>query len=135
MSLLMSMFLHYDRIFTFKCVEINVVNIDAFTIEHILFLFFRPMMPFTLNLLIDYFAKERTPESYMYAHIYNILMIFFTTLGPILLAHVELLEGCVGMRVRIACCSLLYRKVSTFNRLKILSLYILGNCPHNLNIY
>ncbi|PZC73708.1 hypothetical protein B5X24_HaOG200327 [Helicoverpa armigera] len=74
-----------------------------------------PLIPFTLALFIDYFSNEKTPETYRQAHIYNFLMNLFSTLSALMLNHSQLAQGRVGMRVRIACCSLLYRKILKLN--------------------
>lgn len=79
----------------------------------LLFVFiFRPLIPYTLALFINYFSEDKTPESYRNAHIYNFLMNFLSILTALMLNHLQLSQGRVGMRVRIASCSLLYRKVS-----------------------
>ncbi|KAJ8713564.1 hypothetical protein PYW07_013934 [Mythimna separata] len=75
-----------------------------------------PLIPFTLALFIDYFSKEKTPESYRDAHIYNILMNLLSALSALMLNHTNLAQGRVGMRIRIACCSLMYRKILKLNR-------------------
>ncbi|CAH4030805.1 unnamed protein product [Pieris brassicae] len=82
----------------------------------ILFIILWPMIPYTLALFIGYFSGEKTPESYRDAHIYNFLLNFITVSTAIFLCHSQLGQGCVGMRVRIACCSLIYRKILKLNR-------------------
>ncbi|KAF9793965.1 hypothetical protein SFRURICE_015617 [Spodoptera frugiperda] len=77
---------------------------------------FEPLIPFTLALFIEYFSKEKTPESYRQAHIYNFLMNLFSTLSALMLNHTNLAQGRIGMRIRIACCSLIYRKILKLNR-------------------
>ncbi|XP_013195016.2 ATP-binding cassette sub-family C member 4 [Amyelois transitella] len=82
----------------------------------LLFIIFWPLIPYTLGLFIDYFARPRTPESYRNAHIYNFLMNLLSAGTALLLNHLQLSQGCVGMRVRVACCSLIYRKILKLNR-------------------
>lgn len=74
-------------------------------------LFFRPLIPYTLALFIQYFAGVKTPETYRNAHIYNLLMNLLSIGTTLIFNHLQLSQGAVGMRVRIASCSLLYRKV------------------------
>lgn len=69
------------------------------------------MVPYTLALFIGYFSGEKTAETYKYAHIYNLVMNILTLMTALLLNHLYLAQGAIGMRVRIACCSLVYRKV------------------------
>ncbi|XP_013166628.1 PREDICTED: multidrug resistance-associated protein 4-like [Papilio xuthus] len=82
----------------------------------ILFIILWPLIPYMLALFIGYFADEKTLESYRNAHIYNFLLNFFSIATAVILNHVYLMQGCVGMRVRIACCSLLFRKILKLNR-------------------
>ncbi|CAH1638630.1 unnamed protein product [Spodoptera littoralis] len=82
----------------------------------LLFMVVWPLIPFTLALFIEYFSKEKTPESYREAHIYNFLMNLFSTLSALMLNHTQLAQGRIGMRIRIACCSLMYRKILRLNR-------------------
>ncbi|XP_059049022.1 ATP-binding cassette subfamily C member 4-like [Achroia grisella] len=82
----------------------------------ILFIVFWPLIPYTLGLFIDYFSKPRTEENYRNAHIYNFLMNLLSVLTSLLFNHLQLAQGCIGMRVRIASCSLLYRKILKLNR-------------------
>ncbi|KAH9630450.1 hypothetical protein HF086_016988 [Spodoptera exigua] len=82
----------------------------------VLFMVVWPLIPFTLALFIEYFSKEKTPESYREAHIYNFLMNLFSTLSALMLNHTQLAQGRIGMRIRIACCSLMYRKILRLNR-------------------
>lgn len=70
------------------------------------------MIPFVLALFIEYFAGEKTPETYKNAHIYNFVLNFLSILTALMFSHATLTQSCVGMRVRIAACSILYRKVS-----------------------
>lgn len=62
-------------------------------------------------MFIAYFAGEKTAETYRNAHIYNFLMNLLSVGTALMLNHLQFGQGCVGMRVRIACCSLVYRKV------------------------
>ncbi|KAM3966803.1 ATP-binding cassette subfamily C member 4-like [Aphomia sociella] len=82
----------------------------------LLFIFLWPLIPYTLGLFISYFSNPRTPENYRNAHIYNFLMNLLSVSTALLLNHVQLAQSCVGMRVRIASCSLLYRKILKLNR-------------------
>ncbi|CAK1599824.1 unnamed protein product [Parnassius mnemosyne] len=77
----------------------------------ILFIILWPLIPYTLALFIGYFSDEKTPENYRNAHINNFLMNFLSISTSIMLSHLQLTQYCIGMRVRIACCSLLYRKI------------------------
>ncbi|CAG5018016.1 unnamed protein product [Parnassius apollo] len=81
----------------------------------ILFIIVWPLVPFTLALFIGYFSDEKTPENYRNAHIHTFLMIVFSISTCLMLNHAQLAQGCVGMRARIACCSLLYRKILKLN--------------------
>ncbi|CAG4922635.1 unnamed protein product [Colias eurytheme] len=83
----------------------------------ILFIILWPMVPYTLALFIGYFAGERTPERYRDAHIHNFLLNFVTICTALFLCHTQLGQSRVGMRVRIACCSLIYRKILKLNRI------------------
>ncbi|KAJ8716036.1 hypothetical protein PYW08_013321 [Mythimna loreyi] len=75
-----------------------------------------PLIPFTLAIFIDYFSNEKTPETYRKAHIFNFLMNLCSTMSALLYNHTQLSQGRVGMRIRIACCSLMYRKILKLNR-------------------
>lgn len=92
---------------------------------------FRPLIPYTLALFINYFSKDKTPETYRNAHIYSFELIFLSMLTSLLLHHVWLSQGRVGMRVRIASCSLLYRKVS----MKSFYISTTHNAKHHCVIY
>ncbi|CAH2099897.1 unnamed protein product [Euphydryas editha] len=83
----------------------------------LLYIVLWPMMPYSLSLFIEYFAEERTPETYRNAHIYNFILNFLTITTALMLHHVTLSQSCVGMRVRIAACSILYRKILRLNRI------------------
>ncbi|XP_048006653.1 ATP-binding cassette subfamily C member 4-like [Leguminivora glycinivorella] len=82
----------------------------------ILFIVLWPLIPYTLALFINYFSGESTPEAYRNAHIYNFLMNFCSIVTALMLNHLQLSQGAVGMRIRIACCSLLYRKILKLDR-------------------
>ncbi|CAH2068608.1 unnamed protein product, partial [Iphiclides podalirius] len=82
----------------------------------ILFIVLWPLIPYTLALFIGYFSSEKTPENYRNAHIFNFLMNFLSVMTALMLNHLQLSQGCVGMRVRVACCSLLFRKILKLNR-------------------
>ncbi|VVC94182.1 unnamed protein product [Leptidea sinapis] len=82
----------------------------------VLFIILWPTIPFTLALFIGYFSGEKTAETYRNAHIYNFLLNVATILTAVCLSHTQLGQGRVGMRVRIASCSLLYRKILRLNR-------------------
>ncbi|CAB3237262.1 unnamed protein product [Arctia plantaginis] len=82
----------------------------------LLFIVLWPLIPYTLALFINYFSEDKTPETYRNAHIYSFLLNFLSILTSLLLNHVGLSQGRVGMRVRIASCSLLYRKILKLDR-------------------
>ncbi|KAJ8734792.1 hypothetical protein PYW08_014042 [Mythimna loreyi] len=82
----------------------------------ILFIILWPLIPFSLALFINYFSEDKTPESYRNAHIYNFLMNILSIVTALMLNHIQLSQGRVGMRVRIASCSLLYRKILKLDR-------------------
>ncbi|CAH0722547.1 unnamed protein product, partial [Brenthis ino] len=83
----------------------------------ILFIVVWPLVPFTLALFIEYFAGDKTPDTYKKAHIYNFAMNVSTILTALMMNHLQLLQGCSGMRVRIAACSVLFRKILKLNRI------------------
>ncbi|XP_041973563.1 ATP-binding cassette subfamily C member 4-like [Aricia agestis] len=82
----------------------------------LLFLIIWPMVTYSLASFMEYFSNEKTAESYKYAHIYNIILNLCIAATPLLLVQSEFYLGCIGMRVRIACCSLMYRKILKLNR-------------------
>ncbi|XP_068628985.1 ATP-binding cassette subfamily C member 4-like [Battus philenor] len=82
----------------------------------ILFIILWPLVPYTLALFIGYFSGEKTPENYRNAHIHNFLMNLLSITTALILPHLHLIQGRVGMRVRIACCSIVYRKILKLNR-------------------
>ncbi|XP_063633563.1 ATP-binding cassette subfamily C member 4-like [Cydia splendana] len=82
----------------------------------LLFIVLWPLIPYTLALFINYFSGEATPEAYRNAHIYNFLMNVCSVVTALMLNHLQLSQGAVGMRIRIACCSLLYRKILKLDR-------------------
>lgn len=81
----------------------------------VLFVVIWPLIPYTLALFIEYFSEEKTPASYSRAHIYNFLLNFFSALSSIMFSQTFLTQGRVGMRIRVACCSLMYRKILRLN--------------------
>ncbi|CAH2099891.1 unnamed protein product [Euphydryas editha] len=83
----------------------------------LLFIVVWPVIPYVLALFIEYFAGVKTPETYRNAHIYNFLLNVLTITSALMLSHVTLSQSCVGMRVRIAACSILYRKILRLNRI------------------
>ncbi|XP_050359927.1 ATP-binding cassette sub-family C member 4-like [Nymphalis io] len=83
----------------------------------LLFIILWPMVPYCLALFIEYFSGDKTPEAYRNAHIYNFAMNFLTIITALMLNHLTLAQGCIGMRVRIAACSMLYRKILKLNRI------------------
>ncbi|CAH0405961.1 unnamed protein product [Chilo suppressalis] len=93
--------------------------ISAFWVEYLLcgifvgllYIILWPLIPYTLSLFIAYFSGEKNAETYKYAHIFNFAMNFLSALTSIMGSHINLAQGRIGMRVRIACCSLLYRKI------------------------
>ncbi|XP_075979217.1 putative multidrug resistance-associated protein lethal(2)03659 [Anticarsia gemmatalis] len=80
-----------------------------------LFVIIWPMIPFTLALFIQYFSEDKSPEAYRNAHIYCFLMNTCSVLSSLLLTHTQLDQGRIGMRVRVAACSLMYRKILKLN--------------------
>ncbi|KAM3966704.1 ATP-binding cassette sub-family C member 4-like [Aphomia sociella] len=74
-----------------------------------------PLVPYTLGFFIAYFAGPRTSENYKNAHIYSFLMNSLSITTLLLYNHGILNQSCTGMRVRIACCSLIYRKILKLN--------------------
>ncbi|CAH0584374.1 unnamed protein product [Chrysodeixis includens] len=84
-------------------------------INGILFIIIWPLVPFTLALFIDYFSHEKNPDTYREAHIYNFLMNIVSLTSAFMMNYVQLLQGRVGMRIRIASCSVLYRKILKLN--------------------
>ncbi|KAG7304443.1 ABCC5 [Plutella xylostella] len=76
-----------------------------------LFIFIRPLLPFSLGLFIAYFSGEKNEETYKWAHIYNFIVNASSIVTSMMMHHLYLSQGCVGMRIRVACCSLVYRKV------------------------
>lgn len=82
----------------------------------ILFIIIWPLVPYSLALFIAYFSSEKTEENYRNAHIYNFAMNVLSITTALMLNHLYLSQGSVGMRVRIACCSLVYRKILKLDR-------------------
>ncbi|KAL4705012.1 hypothetical protein ACJJTC_009800 [Scirpophaga incertulas] len=82
-----------------------------------MFIVLWPLIPYTLAKFIAYFAGEKTPAAYSTAHIYNFCMNFLSILTAIMLNHLHLAQGCIGMRVRIASCSIMYRKILKLDRI------------------
>ncbi|KAJ0181195.1 hypothetical protein K1T71_003280 [Dendrolimus kikuchii] len=83
----------------------------------LLFIVLWPLIPYTLALFIEYFAGEKTPETYRNAHIYNFLMNLLSTGTALMFNHLQLRQSGIGMRLRIASCSLLYRKILKLNKM------------------
>ncbi|KAG7304444.1 hypothetical protein JYU34_011386 [Plutella xylostella] len=83
----------------------------------LLFIVLWPLLPYTLGLFIGYFSGEKNAETYKYAHIYNFAMNMISISTSMILNHLYLSQGCVGMRIRVACCSLMYRKVLKLDRI------------------
>lgn len=95
-------------------------------------IFYRTMEPIVLATYIHYFdkpAKEAGPE---------MGWLLGTGVVAIALTNVIILHRCslgcqrIGMRVRIACCSLIYRKVSSFQTFTTLSKLLSHVFNHNL---
>ncbi|GBP63241.1 hypothetical protein EVAR_56622_1 [Eumeta japonica] len=82
----------------------------------LLFIVLWPLIPYTLALFIGYFSGEKTPEAYRNAHIHNFVMNALSITTSLILNHLYLSQGGVGMRIRIACCSLIYRKILKLDR-------------------
>ncbi|XP_041973565.1 ATP-binding cassette subfamily C member 4-like isoform X1 [Aricia agestis] len=82
----------------------------------ILFILIWPIIPYSLALFINYFTNERSSESYKYAHIYNMILNLCIISTPFLVNLTEFGLSIVGMKVRIACCSLMYRKMMRLSR-------------------
>ncbi|KAL0850163.1 hypothetical protein ABMA28_012038 [Loxostege sticticalis] len=83
----------------------------------ILFILLWPLIPYTLALFIAYFAGEKNAETYKYAHIFNFSMNFLSVVTGLMMNHMSLAQGCIGMKVRIASCSLMYRKILKLDRI------------------
>lgn len=77
----------------------------------------KPLVPVTLANFVSYFSGERTDEAYVSVHINNFLMNFLSLFSMIVMHHAGLGQMAIGMQVRIACCSLMYRKVLKLDRL------------------
>lgn len=70
----------------------------------------RVLQPFTLGLLIEYFEPgSQTAKSHAYAFACSLVLLTF--LHSLLKHHIDLATLEIGMRLRIACSSLIYRKV------------------------
>lgn len=68
------------------------------------------MQPYTLGLLIWHFdprATSTVTEAYMYAT----AVVVMITLTAIINHHINLGQMEIGMRMRVACSSLVYKKV------------------------
>lgn len=71
---------------------------------------FRAFQPIALAYLIDYFAAGSTAtreQAYWYAG----AVVGLSMLSVFIQHHTNLRQCQLGMRLRVACCSLLYRKV------------------------
>ncbi|XP_041973671.1 ATP-binding cassette sub-family C member 4-like [Aricia agestis] len=82
----------------------------------LLFIVLWPLIPYTLAIFIGYFSEEKTSESYTRAHIFNFAMNLLSITTSLMLNHLQLSQGVIGMRVRIASCSIMYRKILKLNR-------------------
>lgn len=79
--------------------------------KHSNFLFLRAYTPVVLADLIALFAEDhRASDKVMYA--YGTALVGLSLLFVFLDHHIALEENRIGMRVRIACSSLVYRKVN-----------------------
>ncbi|CAB3220069.1 unnamed protein product [Arctia plantaginis] len=85
-------------------------------IVSLLFIIVWPVIPYTLSRFIECFSLDKTKETYRRAHTYNFLMNLLSFTSCILLTHAQLSQGRVGMKLRIACCSLMYRKILKLNQ-------------------
>ncbi|XP_077300828.1 ATP-binding cassette sub-family C member 4-like [Arctopsyche grandis] len=70
----------------------------------------RPFQPIFLAWLVDYFTPNSTTTSEM-AYLYATGMILLSILNIFTYHHSSLRTQQLGMRLRVACCSLIYRKV------------------------
>ncbi|PSN41132.1 Multidrug resistance-associated protein 4 [Blattella germanica] len=85
-------------------------------IQVLLYVIFRVAQPVLLGKLIQYFNKESKMsknEAYGYAG----GLIVVTTCSIALNHHSMLLAQKIGMRIRIACCSLIYRKILRLSKI------------------
>ncbi|XP_049772356.1 ATP-binding cassette sub-family C member 4-like [Schistocerca cancellata] len=76
---------------------------------------YRVAQPYLLGLTIQYFnpdSKVTDQEAYIYAS----LLVIINFLKLFCYHHYNMLATYVGMRIRVACCSLLYRKVLRINK-------------------
>lgn len=71
----------------------------------------RVLQPFVMGLLIQYFEHDsQTTKSQAYTYACSLILLTF--LHSILKHHIDLGTLEIGMRLRIACSSLIYRKVT-----------------------
>lgn len=76
---------------------------------------FRPIQPILLSLLIQLFIEVENGtakiSNFKTMCLYGVLILIITLLSIFIGHHSDVILSQVGMRVRIACCSLIYRKV------------------------
>lgn len=79
-------------------------------IQLVLSAVFRVAQPIFLGKFILFFSKD-TPVTKDEAYAYAGALIFCTILSAVLIHHSILLCQKIGMRIRVACCSMVYRKI------------------------
>ncbi|XP_049854957.1 ATP-binding cassette sub-family C member 4-like [Schistocerca gregaria] len=70
----------------------------------------RILVPVFMALLLTYFNPE-TEVSKDQAYLYAAVLLLSSLLNIFIMHHTSLISQRIGMRIRVACCSLLYRKV------------------------
>lgn len=71
--------------------------------------------PLVLGKLLDYFQKK-TVVTRAAALWYAGALVFLNAVNAFLLHHYTMMAACYGVRVRVACCALVYRKVSVYKK-------------------
>ncbi|XP_011705629.1 PREDICTED: multidrug resistance-associated protein 4-like [Wasmannia auropunctata] len=78
----------------------------------------RVIMPILQGLIIDYFTRDSTSKYKIKMNevlIYVVLMVVCSVISVMLMHHMIMLSMQISMRIRIACSSLLYRKILRLN--------------------
>ncbi|XP_066998976.2 ATP-binding cassette sub-family C member 4 isoform X2 [Anabrus simplex] len=75
----------------------------------------RTIVPFLVSRLVAYFT-DGTIMEVNEAYLCAVLMVGFVFLNVLLRNHYTLWCSCIGMRVRVACCSVVYRKILRFTK-------------------
>lgn len=71
----------------------------------------RVLQPFLQSGIIEYFNTKGAEKNEEKTYVYITCLVVCTILVVILTHHATLLSQQIGMRVRVACSSLVYRKV------------------------